>query len=83
MKECKELGTFFALIDIIRTHLQQTQAPKTHEKVWSKGELLPLEEDCFREHLNKLDMQKSTGPGGSHIKALAEFGNVSARLDNL
>lgn len=28
MKEVKELGTFFALIGVIKTHLQQSQAPK-------------------------------------------------------
>lgn len=83
MKEGKELGTFFALINIIKTHLQQTQAPETHEKVWSKEELLSLEEDWFREHLNKLDIQKSTGPYGRLIQELAEFDDVSARLDNL
>lgn len=36
MKEGKELGTFFALIDIIETHLQNPQATETDEKVWSK-----------------------------------------------
>lgn len=45
MKEVKGLGTFFALIGIIKTHLQLSQAPETHGKVWSKEELISLEED--------------------------------------
>lgn len=82
MKEGKELGTFFALIDI-KTHLQESQASGTHGKVWRKEGLISLEEDWFRKHLNKLDIQKSTGPDGRFIQALLEFDNVSARLDNL
>lgn len=36
--------------------LQQSQAPETHGNVWSKEELLSLEETQFREHLNQLDI---------------------------
>lgn len=83
MKEVKELGTFFALIGVIKTHLQQSQAPETHGKVWSKEELISLEEYWFREHLNKMDVQKSTGPDGRHAQVLVEFDDVNANPDNL
>lgn len=45
MKEVKGLRTFFALIGIIKTYLQLSQAPETHGKVWSKEELISLEDD--------------------------------------
>ena len=47
---------------------KESQAPKTREKGWSKEDLLLVEKDQVREHLNKLDIHESMGPDGMHHK---------------
>ncbi|KAK4829860.1 hypothetical protein QYF61_007252 [Mycteria americana] len=44
-----------------------------------QGRVTSLEVDQFREHLNKLDIQKSTGPDRRHPQVLTKFDNVNAR----
>lgn len=84
MEESEELKTFSALVCTGKTHLQQSQVPETHGNVWRKEELRSLEKNQFREHLNKRDVHKSTGPDGRHPQVLTELDNVSARpLNNL
>lgn len=56
-KKGQGTSNLLALINISKTHLQKSQGPETHEKVWNIEELIPLKEDWFKEHLNKLDIQ--------------------------
>jgi len=39
---------------------------ETSRVVWSKGYLPPVKEDELGEHVNKLDINKVTGPDGMH-----------------
>ena len=45
-----------------KTCLQQFQAPEASEEACGKEDLLSVEEDRVREHLNKLDIHESMGP---------------------
>ncbi|XP_009889679.1 PREDICTED: C2 domain-containing protein 2 [Charadrius vociferus] len=54
--------------------LQESQAPETKVKVWSKADALLVEEDQVREYLSKLDICNSTGPDGILIEKLMNCG---------
>lgn len=49
------------------------------EKVRNKDSLPLVEEDQVKEHLNKLDIQKSIGPDRMHLHLLMELANVTVR----
>lgn len=51
------LNTFSASFFTGKMDCQASQAPETSKKVWSKEDLPSVEEDKFREHLDKLDVQ--------------------------
>lgn len=46
---------FFSSVFTSKTGFQDFQAPETSEKVWSKENSPPVEEDQVRECLNKLN----------------------------
>lgn len=49
-----------------QTSVQESQAPQTRGKVWHKEDLLLVEEDQDREHLNKLDVSPWDLMGCTH-----------------
>lgn len=53
-----------------------SQAPETRGKVWSKEDVLLVDEDQVREHLSKLVICKSLGPNMMHPQVLRELGDV-------
>lgn len=55
------------------------KAPKSRWKIWSKEDLLLVEEDGVRGHLNKLEIHKSVGPDGVHPQVLREVAHVILR----
>ena len=66
MDTAQVLNTFFASLFTIQTGLQESQAPETRGKVWSKEGLLSGKEEEIREHLKKLHLPKATGTDGMH-----------------
>jgi len=66
-------SVFFISVLTGKTGLQESQVP--NGKLQKKEDLPLVEEDQVREHLNKLDIQKSMRPGGMCpcvLKKLAE-----------
>jgi len=57
----------------MHTGLQQSQATKTSRKDWSKEDLPSVEEDQVTEHLNELEIPKSTGPDRLRTWVLREL----------
>lgn len=51
------LSAVFAPFFTDKMSHQESQAPETSKKVWSKEDLPSVEEDKVREHLNKLHVQ--------------------------
>lgn len=51
------------LVFTAKIYLLGFQVPQISGKVWSKGELLSVEEDQIWEYLKKLNIHKSVGPG--------------------
>lgn len=64
MERSMFLITFYALVFTGKICLQESWAP---EKVWNKDDLPLVEEDQVREHLNRLDIQKSMGSDRMHL----------------
>lgn len=58
----KVFNAFFTSILTSKTGLQDSQVSETSEKVWSKENSPPVEENQVREYLNKLNRHKSMGP---------------------
>ena len=56
------------------TGLQQSQAPETSGKVQGKVDLRSVEENQFREYLNKLDMCKAMALVGYMLRELTDIG---------
>ena len=52
---------------------------ETREEVWRKEDFPLVEEDRVRDHLSKLDIQRSTGLDGMHPWVLRELARVIAR----
>ena len=49
----------FISVSVAKTSLQESQAPETRGEVWTKEDLLSMEEDEVTEHLNYLDTHTS------------------------
>lgn len=64
-EKAEVLSAFLPSVFTGKTGLQQSQVPETRENVWSKEDLPLVEEDQFREQLNKLYIHTSMGPDGS------------------
>lgn len=64
-EKAEVLSAFLPSVFIGKTGLQQPQVPETRENIWSKEDLTLVEEDQFKEHLNKLYIHTSRGPDGS------------------
>ena len=63
----EEHNSLFALIFTGKTSLEESHVPETSGKVWSKEHLPAVEKTQVREHLKKLDIHKSMGPGSMHL----------------
>lgn len=75
MEKAQVLHTFFSS----KTSLQESKAPEAAKKVWSKEDTPLVEEDQVEECLSKLDICKSVGLDGVHLRMLRELGDVTAR----
>lgn len=60
MVKAEILNAFFTSVVTSKTNLQESQAPETRRKVWSKEDVTLVGEDRVRECLSKL----SPGPRG-------------------
>lgn len=56
------LNAFFISVFTSKSSLQKFKDLGTKGKVWSKEDLLLVEEDQVRDYLSKLDILKSMGP---------------------
>lgn len=50
-----KLDAFFAWVFTAKSGLEELLVPEASRKLWSKEDLPSVEDDQFREHLNKLD----------------------------
>ena len=66
MEKAKILNAFFVSVFTGKTSIQESQAPETRGKVWSKEVLSSVKKDQVKEPLNKLNICKSMGPNGLH-----------------
>lgn len=66
IKKAKAFDASFPQSSTSETSLQETKVSETSMKVQSKKDLLSMEENQHREHLNRLDMHKSMGPDGMY-----------------
>lgn len=76
MEKSMFLITFYALVFTDKICLQESWAP---EKVWNKDDLPLVEEDQVREHLNRLEIQKSMGSDRMQLCVLMELANATVR----
>lgn len=65
-EKAKILTAFFDSVFTGKTSIQESQAPETRGKVWSKEVLSSVKKDQVKEHLNKLNVHKSMGCNGLH-----------------
>ena len=66
MEKIEVLNVSFTSVFTSKTSLQESQAPETRGKGWSKQYVSLVEEDQAREYLSKLDLHKSMSPDGMH-----------------
>lgn len=52
------LNVFFSSVFTSQTNLQESQIPKTTSKVWSKEDVVLMEEYQVREYLSELELKK-------------------------
>ena len=60
------LNAFVASVSTAKASPQESQILRVREEVWQKQDLPLVEEDCVRDHLSKLDTNKSMCPNGMH-----------------
>jgi len=72
------LPAFFASVFTAKAGPQSSQSLEVREKACRKKDLPLVEEDQVRDHLSKLDTQKSMGPAGMHSQVLRELTDVIA-----
>ncbi|TRZ07418.1 hypothetical protein HGM15179_019687 [Zosterops borbonicus] len=73
-EKAEVLNAFFASVFTNKTSPQGSLTQETRVKEW--WDIPLVKEDWVREHLSKLDIQKSVGPEGMHpelLKALADI----------
>lgn len=73
MEKAEVLDVFFALVFIGRICLLESQALETSGKVWSNEDLVSVEKDQAREHLNKFAVRKSVGTDWMHLWLVREL----------
>lgn len=72
MDKTKLLKTFFVLVFIGKTCLQQSGIPESSGEVQSKEDIFLVEEGQVKEPLQKLDIYKSVVPDRMYSQLLRE-----------
>ncbi|KAK4831043.1 LOW QUALITY PROTEIN: hypothetical protein QYF61_014975 [Mycteria americana] len=75
MEKTDVLNAFFTSVFTSKISLQESQAPETREKVWSKEHVPFVEDDQVMEYLTTLDVHNFEGPDGIHPQVLRELAN--------
>ncbi|PKU27766.1 rna-directed dna polymerase from mobile element hypothetical protein [Limosa lapponica baueri] len=72
------LNAFFASVFTAQASPWESHTFRETEKVCMKEDFPLVEEDQVREQLSKLDIRKSMGPHGMHLRALRELAEIIA-----
>jgi len=79
MEKAEVLIAFFTSACTSKIDLQESHAPGTCGKVWSKEDLPSGKWYLARVQLNKLDIDRAVGPGRMHPLELRELPDVIVR----